>query len=365
MNLFDLTKEIFTYLVRFREQASTAAAPSEEQLRSELRAIFRRLEDHAKRQSSLVAPLEQVRYPLVALVDEVITTSAWEHAEAWSRRPLEMEMWGTSQGGSRFFELASKLDTAPRDVVAVYYLCLALGFTGEMSPDDPRLEALKQRLMARLPTAPELGSPRYQGNAHLSGRPRGLLWALAAAVALAGAGVGWWLWPAMPPPRSTPPPVRVARAPSAKAAPATTTPVTSPPATAAPAPAPPAAPKAPAPQPKPPAAPKQPAKAAAATPAPAAAAAPQAPAKAAKAPAPGPAYRVQAGVFVGPVQSGELAERLEQAGYPAMVVRMSRKGAEPWYVVVVQPLKGQEHAQQVQRELKDKFGLEGLVRELD
>lgn len=439
---------MFTYLVRFREHAASAAAPGFTQARQDLQAILARMDEGVKRQVSLDRPLDQVRYPLVALADEVLTTSGWTHGQSWARAPLEKDVFDTSNAGMRFFELAAELDSAPRDVVAIYYLCLALGFCGRYDPDDPRLEAIKQRLMARLPMAPELGSPRdRQAVATATPKPvpkpapkkapktvhlpkssdhggKGPWLGVAVALVVVVGGVWLWMSPSLEfmrpaqtpghtvqtPPAAQPQPAKpatktLAPAPAPAPAPAKKAAALGQPASMAakaptpqakedpPAPSTKPAPSAPDPEspapPKPPAAeplvaklpsplksapatqPEPASKAAVVKPAPTK---PQ-PAKPRPSPAqprpkeqpPGRTYRVQAGVFVGPVQSSELVDKLLRADLPARVVRMGREGlegTEPWYVVVVQPIKGLDSAQQVQGILREKFGIAGIVRKL-
>ncbi|MBI4800735.1 MAG: DotU family type IV/VI secretion system protein [Desulfarculus sp.] len=150
MTLLDLTRELFTYLVVFRQRAVSAAPPSLETVNEELEAIFQALEEQAREHPLLGGPYQQVRYGLTVLCDEVLLTSAWPQAVDWALEPLEQRLYGSRQGGTRFFLLLEVQEGAPRDVLAIYYLCLGLGFCGCYAPDDPRLEQIKAGLLARL-----------------------------------------------------------------------------------------------------------------------------------------------------------------------------------------------------------------------
>lgn len=77
--------------------------------------------------------IAQVKYALVALVDEVISTSAWEHRYQWMGRPLQMEYFSEHLAGEGFFShLAELRQAGPQNIniLEVYYTCLQLGFAG-------------------------------------------------------------------------------------------------------------------------------------------------------------------------------------------------------------------------------------------
>lgn len=389
MTLFDLCKDLFTYLVRFRELAPTTAAPPLHQARAELLGLIQRMDAQARPSPSLYGPYEQVRYALVALADEVLTTSGWDQTEKWARVPLEQQLYGTRQGAEQFFVLVEGLDGASSDVCAIYYLCLALGFTGRYQPDDPELAEIKKRLLARLPGGEAPGGMEQAtqaGGGHAQGagaparpRRRALAWAgggLIAALALAAGLTLWQRPPAQAPaPPSKPAKPAVTRtAPATKPAPARPAakpePVPKPAPKPAPVPPPPPVPPAPvkaAPVPAPAAAPAKPAPKSPAPP-PTAPKAPAAPAPAAPAPAAAsqeqPRYRLQVAVFVGPKQSGRLAARLRELGWPARVERQKGRDDRLWYLVTIQPVIGRDKLKEIQDKLQKNFGLTPIVRRL-
>jgi type IV/VI secretion system ImpK/VasF family protein len=155
MSLFDMSRELFAYLVSFREAAPTIAAPSLAKVRADLDSHFARMENMAKSSPVTSAGYELMRYALVGFADEVLTTSGWKQGGEWARNCLEKRYYNTQEAGRRFFRLAARLDGAPDDAAAIFYLCLALGFHGPHPPDDPKLQMVKEHLAKRLP-APEL-----------------------------------------------------------------------------------------------------------------------------------------------------------------------------------------------------------------
>jgi type IV/VI secretion system ImpK/VasF family protein len=419
LTLFELARELFTYLVRFREKAPSTSAPPLPEVRRDLLGIFARMDNQAKRDPLLIEPYHQVHYALVALADEIVLTSGWEHSPAWRQALLEERFYNTQQAGRQFFELANKLENAPQDVVAIFYLCLALGFSGRYAPADHELAEVKERLLARLPSKPRIMEEPPNTRSQKDRRVRGWLWSTAAAaVLLAVAVFGWNHWQALqapPPGVATAPaskpapaapqakpedqpkpnpdqvqqaavPVKTQERPQAKAEPgpqpepaanAEAEPKPTPQASPRAAPTPSSQPKAEpatkqAPKTKPPEKPE--AKATAQpvaqekateppdqTPQPAATAQPSPPSP--KTATQEKSYRVRVGVYVGPIQSGRFADQLKQAGFPASIEKLDRPGGKVLYVVSITPLPGMAEAERVRSEIKLKFNVKGVIKE--
>jgi type IV/VI secretion system ImpK/VasF family protein len=116
-----------------------------------LREIF-----HQQKQASSINPrledlYERAKYPLVALVDEVLLTSGWKYASAWESDLLETKIFGTAIAGEKFFKMANELEETDSDLALIFYICLCLGFKGPYSEDDEALQDLKFRLYKMLP----------------------------------------------------------------------------------------------------------------------------------------------------------------------------------------------------------------------
>ncbi|MBA4359006.1 MAG: hypothetical protein C0405_14920, partial [Desulfovibrio sp.] len=126
MTLVDLTRGLFTYLVRFRGQAGQPDAPSLEKVRRELSSRFEEMGEQVFQQPNLRAPYAMVIHALAALADEVVSRSDWEHAGRWADESLTGRLFGQDQTGGDFFARLKELKNPPPDVLAIYYLCLAL-----------------------------------------------------------------------------------------------------------------------------------------------------------------------------------------------------------------------------------------------
>ena len=170
MTLFDLSREFFSYLVSFREQAPTSNPPRLINVRADLESILARMDTQAKADLALNSSYEWVRPVLVVFADEILTGSGWGHSDKWRENNLELRHYGASEGGRRYFRMLSELDEAPKDVVAVFYLCLALGFHGPLEPGDPKLEQIKSQLAQRLPKPPSKNNHSRPGPFFRSGR---------------------------------------------------------------------------------------------------------------------------------------------------------------------------------------------------
>lgn len=97
------------------------------------------------------SPFLGARYALVCWLDETfILSSAW--AERWNEHKLEVRLYGGNDRAWRFWEQAQlALDRQSGDALEVFFLCVMLGFTGEMIDEPTKLTewcaAVRQRLI--------------------------------------------------------------------------------------------------------------------------------------------------------------------------------------------------------------------------
>ena len=115
-------------------------------------AAFRDFEDRAHRADIPLAMVQLAKYALVALVDQQVLSSDLPVKDAWLEQPLQMRYFDQSTAGEDFYnkldELRQGNEKGRIEALEVFYLCLALGFTGKFSEG----RGLEQRkiLMDRL-----------------------------------------------------------------------------------------------------------------------------------------------------------------------------------------------------------------------
>jgi type VI secretion system protein ImpK len=81
-----------------------------------------------------------VRYALVCWLDEFfILNSPWENQ--WNEQKLEGELYGTNDRAWKFWEQAELAMSRPKtDALEVFFLCVLLGFRGELRDESERLQ---------------------------------------------------------------------------------------------------------------------------------------------------------------------------------------------------------------------------------
>lgn len=97
-------------------------------------------------------PPEQARaahYALCATLDDIVLNTPWGAYSSWSAHSMVSTFHTDVSGGERFFDLLAHLHKDPgtnRDVLALMYVCLAIGFEGRMRVvQDGALELSRTR----------------------------------------------------------------------------------------------------------------------------------------------------------------------------------------------------------------------------
>jgi type VI secretion system protein ImpK len=109
-----------------------------------------------------------IRYALTCWLDELfILYSPWERM--WNECKLEVNLYGTHDRAWKFWEQARLAENrASPSALEVFYLCVILGFRGELLEAPPKLEQWVATAQARLthdkqpwPAPPELEPPTF------------------------------------------------------------------------------------------------------------------------------------------------------------------------------------------------------------
>jgi len=85
------------------------------------------------------------RFAVFAWIDETILGGSWEGKRQWQGEQLQLKYFQTSDAGELFFQKLNTIGAHQNHVRELYYICLALGFTGQFcnKGDDMLLEQLK------------------------------------------------------------------------------------------------------------------------------------------------------------------------------------------------------------------------------
>ena len=144
MHVSDCFMEVMGYVCYLRRSVETRQPPYEE-VRSDIRRLL--TESEATGARGVVAPEEYdlARFAVCAWVDESILGSRWLQKNRWLDDQLQVSFYNTTDAGEQFFERLDKLGLHQREAREVYYLCLALGFTGRYCHpgDEYQLEQIR------------------------------------------------------------------------------------------------------------------------------------------------------------------------------------------------------------------------------
>jgi type IV/VI secretion system ImpK/VasF family protein len=154
MTLLDLTEPLFQYICRLNRVARKSGpvptggtafftkTPSQPVkgvsmdyavVRSEIKALFEEFMQKANTDVRLSSQAKKMELPLIFFVDSMISESSLPFAQQWNQNRLAYDR-NELAGDEKFFDLLeetmkdSSEDASER--LAVYYICIGLGFTG-------------------------------------------------------------------------------------------------------------------------------------------------------------------------------------------------------------------------------------------
>lgn len=153
--------EILILAVSFPQSPSAgSAADLRQRLQTALDAMVGR-----GRASGIAEPdLADMRYAVVAFLDEQVLKSSWPGRNEWMSQPLQLVLFNQYTAGEHFFNrLRALLGEGRAEAVAAYQLCLALGYRGQYgaSADTTALsgfsQAALQQVSRALPRGDKIG----------------------------------------------------------------------------------------------------------------------------------------------------------------------------------------------------------------
>ena len=159
MRLTDCFIDIITY-VAYLLKSATAKQPTYDQIRADIQRLIKQSEICLENGTVSREDYDHARFAVFAWIDEAIMGSTWDGKTHWQREQLQRMYYQTADAGEIFFERLNTLGLHQGDVREVYYLCLALGFTGQYcnEGDEYLLEQLKTSNL-KLLTGSSVGIP--------------------------------------------------------------------------------------------------------------------------------------------------------------------------------------------------------------
>ena len=144
MRIVDCFMELLAYMSYFLK-AVKAKQPAFDQVKADIDRLISQADACLENRGILKEDCDHARFAIFAWIDEVILSSPWNEKEQWQRQQLQRIHFQTADAGEIFFERLNALGPHQNYVREVYYLCLAMGFTGRYihEGDDFLLEQLR------------------------------------------------------------------------------------------------------------------------------------------------------------------------------------------------------------------------------
>jgi len=135
MHLVESFLPLFRYGIRLLERIE-AEHPEYPEVRAEVERLIELSGEHPAHSVVSAKEYAEARFAVCAWLDEGILNSAWRHRELWLAAQLQRVYYGTSDAGELFFKRLKELGKEQQEVREVYYLCLALGFSGRFCHEE-------------------------------------------------------------------------------------------------------------------------------------------------------------------------------------------------------------------------------------
>lgn len=159
----EVTEAVFNALAQVRALDPNAVG-SVEFLHQQLSTLIEQAHRGARKHGLSDQDADDIRYALVALVDETVLDRGGALRDFWLPRALQLQHFNENVAGEAFYDRLDALrsDRARSHVLRVFYLCLLLGFRGKYKSRAGEVDAadLLDDLRRELKRAEELDDDR-------------------------------------------------------------------------------------------------------------------------------------------------------------------------------------------------------------
>ena len=136
MNLIDCFIELIAY-VSYLIKSLPSEQPGYERVKADITELIANSQSHCKSHQISSGDFELAQFAVFAWIDEVILSSQWQEKLKWQGDQLQRSYFQTVDAGELFFDKLNELEPLQLGVREVYYICLALGFSGRFcNPGD-------------------------------------------------------------------------------------------------------------------------------------------------------------------------------------------------------------------------------------
>ncbi len=107
----------------------------------------RRSQDAAARYESFLG----IRYALACWIDEIMIQRNLPWNDIWNENKIESQLYGGNLRAEKFWDQARRAQVRPsRDPLEVFYLCVVLGFRGELVDQPEKVQAWRDQVEVQL-----------------------------------------------------------------------------------------------------------------------------------------------------------------------------------------------------------------------
>ena len=153
MKLLELYEELFQYICRLNRVAKTSAQPEFARVRAEVKDLLAQALRDAAVDVRLLNQAKRLELPLVFMLDYLICTSRLKFATQWAENRLAKDR-NELAGDERFFDFLEEDLKDPSEEaaerLAVYYVCLGLGFTGMYQSQPEQIRRYVEQVYPRI-----------------------------------------------------------------------------------------------------------------------------------------------------------------------------------------------------------------------
>ena len=156
LSYVDLVEPLFQYICKVNRGAKSISPVTADLavVRGDIENILQKISTKANKDMALARLHAKMEKPLVYYVDSVIEQSNLTIAAEWGQHRLAAIRWQDLAGNQAFFNLLNaELDAqseGSEQALAVFYLCLCLGFTGMYAGQPTAINGLIGRIAPRI-----------------------------------------------------------------------------------------------------------------------------------------------------------------------------------------------------------------------